>query len=580
MTSLQKLLVYIKPYKWFAILGPLFMCLEVAMDLLQPTMMQHMIDTGIANGDHAYVIKLGIFMLISAVFGLIGGMGSAIYSTKAAVYFGADIRRDVFHKTEQFSSRNHDRFGTGKLITIVTNDITTVQNAIRMTLFILVRGPFLFIGSIVIVWITARELFPVLLIAIPVLTICIVWFSAKSGQLFQKVQEAMDKVNTKLQETLAGIRVVKAFNREEFEKNNFKMVNDTLTKRNFFAEQMIVSLMPITMFVVNLAIVAGMWLGAIQVNQGVIQIGMILAFINYLHIIMNGLMSMTHVLMQITRSFPSADRITQVLEMPIDIQNPEEPAPVSEIRGEVEFCNVHYSYSKNGEYVLKNISFHAKPGQKIGIIGSTGSGKTTLLKLLPRLYDPDSGTILIDGIDLRNHSLETLRSAIGFVPQKATLFSGTIEENMRYGKEHVTALEMEKAAELAAASEFIHKLDGTYDYTLMQGATNLSGGQKQRLSIARALIRKPNILLLDDSTSALDAKSEAAVQQALKKEFPDTTVFLIGSKISSIIDCDQILVLEDGMIEASGTHDELLMKSLVYREIYRTQSGKEVLNYE
>jgi len=580
MKSLQKLLVYIKPYKWFAILGPLFMCVEVAMDLLQPTMMQHVIDTGIANGNHAYVIKLGFFMIVSAVLGLLGAMGSAIYSTKAAVYFGTDIRQDVFRKTEQFSSRNHDTFGTGKLITIVTNDITTVQNAVRMTLFILVRGPFLFVGSIVIVWLTARELFPILLIAIPILSICIIWFSVKSGQLFQKVQEAMDKVNTKLQETLAGIRVVKAFNREEFEKSNFKTVNDMLTKRNFSAEQIIVSLMPITMFVVNIAIVGGMWLGAIQVNQGVIQVGMILAFINYLHIIMNGLMSMTHVLMQITRSFPSADRIIQVLDTHIDIESPQQPTPVSEIRGEIEFRNVDYSYSKNGEYVLKNLSFHAKPGEKIGIIGSTGSGKTTLLKLIPRLYDPDSGTVLIDGIDLKNHSLEALRSAIGFVPQKATLFSGTIEENMQYGKEHVTASEMEEAAELAAASEFIHKLDGTYDYTLMQGATNLSGGQKQRLSIARALIRKPNILLLDDSTSALDAKSEAAVQRALKEEFPNTTVFLIASKISSIIDCDQILVLEDGMIEASGTHDELLMKSSVYREIYRTQSGKEILNYE
>ena len=577
MKSLKKLLPYIKPYTLFAILGPLLMCIEVSMDLLQPMIMQHIIDDGVANNDSTYVIKLGLLMLVTSIIGLIGGVGSSIYSTKAAVNFAADIRRDVFKKTEHFSSKNTDAFGAGKLITIVTNDITSVQQALMMTLKIFVRGPMFFIGSVVIVWFTARELFPILLVAIPILMFLIYYFSTKSGKLFAKVQRAMDQVNTKLQETFAGIRVIKAFDRQDYEIEKFQEVNDTLTKRNISAEQVILTLMPIMLFIVNLGVVAGMWMGAIKVNEGTLQVGVILAFINYLNIILNGLMSSSHVLMQITRSFTSANRIVQVLDTEIDISESENPIPNHEFKGQVEFREVNFSYSKNGEYVLKNISFLAKAGETIGIIGSTGSGKSTLVKLIPRLYDPDSGAILIDGVNIQEYSLERLRESIGFVQQKVTLFSGSIEENVRYGKVDASAYEMKGAAESAAAMEFIEKLDGKFAHELMQGATNLSGGQKQRLSMTRAFIREPKILILDDSTSAIDALSEASVQQALKQKHSKTTVFIISSKVSSIIDADQILVIDDGMIEASGKHEELLEKSSVYRGIYATQSGKEVL---
>ncbi len=580
MKSLGKLFPYLKPYTLFAILAPLLMCVEVAMDLLQPTIMQHIIDVGIANNDNAYVIKLGLLMLLTAVIGLIGGAGCTIYSTKAAVNFAADIRRDIFKKTQQFSSKNTDTFGAGKLITVVTNDVTAVQQALMMTLRIFVRGPLLFIGSVAIVWFTARELFPVLLVAIPVLMIFIYYFSAKSGQLFAKVQKAMDQVNTKLQETFAGIRVIKAFDRQNYEIKTFRKVNDLLTKRNMSAEQVILTLMPIMLFVVNLGVVAGMWMGAIKVNEGTLQVGVILAFINYLNIIMNGLMTSSHVLMQIARSFTSANRIGQVLDTEIDIREPEIPASLPQVKGEVEFKEVNFSYSKNGEYVLKNISFRAKAGETIGIIGSTGSGKSTLVKLIPRLYDPDSGSILIDGVNVKEYPLEQLRRMIGYVPQKATLFSGAIEENLRYGKEEASLSEMEEAAKSAAAIEFIDKLEDKYDYVLMQGATNLSGGQKQRLSMARAFIRQPKVLILDDSTSAIDALSEASVQEALQQNHADTTVFIISAKVSSIINADQILVIEDGMLEASGTHAELLETSNVYRGIYETQTGKEVYSYE
>lgn len=575
MQSLKKLIQYVKPYTRFAILAPLLMCIEVAMDLLQPTIMQQMIDVGIENHNNAYVIKLGLLMLLTAVIGLIGGVGCTVYSTKAAVNFAADIRRDVFKKTEQFSSKNTDSFGAGKLITIVTNDVTSVQQALMMTLRIFVRGPLLFIGAVVIVWFTARELFPVLLVAIPILMILIYFFSVTSGKLFVKVQQAMDQVNTKLQETFAGIRVIKAFNRQDYEKEMFQQVNHTLTKRNMSAEQVILTLMPIMLFVVNIGVVIGMWMGAIKVNEGTLQVGVILAFINYLTIIMNGLMTSSHVLMQIARSFTSANRIVQVLDTNIDIREPNVPALLSEMKGQVEFRQVNFSYSKNGEHVLKNISFLAKAGETIGILGSTGSGKSTLVKLIPRLYDPDSGAIFIDGVDAKEYPLGALRESIGFVPQKATLFSGTIEDNLHFGKGDATIAEMGDAAQSAAASEFIEKLDGKFAHELMQGATNLSGGQKQRLSMTRAFIREPKILILDDSTSAIDALSEAAVQEALQSNHKATTVFIISSKISSIIDANQILVIDDGMLEASGTHEELLAKSSVYRGIYATQSGKE-----
>lgn len=580
MKSLQKLLQYLKPYTLFAILAPLLMCIEVAMDLLQPTIMQHIIDNGIAQSDNAYVIQMGLLMLVTAFVGLIGGAGCTVYSSKAAVNFAADIRRDVFRKTQQFSSRNTDTYGAGKLITIVTNDVTSVQQALMMTLRVFVRGPLLFIGSVIIVWVTARELFPVLLVTIPILMAFIYFFSSKTGKLFVKVQKAMDKVNTKLQETFSGIRVIKAFNRKNYEMDSFKDVNDTLTKRNMAAEQVILSLMPVMLFVVNVGVVFGMWMGAIKVDEGTMQVGVILAFINYLNIIMNGLISSSHVLMQITRSFTSANRIQQVLETVVDIEEPVNPIHTSDIKGSVEFDQVNFSYSKNGEYVLKNISFYAGAGDTIGIIGSTGSGKSTLVKLISRLYDPDTGTIRISGKDLKDYSLEELRTLIGFVPQKATLFSGTIEENLSYGKENANQDEMEIAARSAVAYEFIERLDKGFNHELMQGATNLSGGQKQRLSMARAFIRHPKILVFDDSTSAVDALSEAAIQKTLRDHYGETTVFIISSKVSSIMDADQILVIDDGEIEAAGTHEELLQTSQVYRDIYETQSGKGVLSDE
>ncbi|PDY81760.1 ABC transporter ATP-binding protein [Bacillus cereus] len=573
MKSFRKLLQYLKPYMFFAIIGPLFMVLEVAMDLIQPTIMQHIIDVGIANRDLNYVIKMGLLMIGAAASGLVGGLGCMMYSTKAAVNFATDIRKDVFAKIETFSSKNRDSFGTGKLLTIVTNDITSIQSAMTMTLRVLVRGPLLFIGSIIIVFVTARDLFPILLVVVPILLVAIVLIASQASGSFRRVQEALDKVNTKLQENLSGVRVIKAYVRQKYEISQFEKVNKNLTGINIRAIQIISLMMPIIMLVVNGGIVATLWIGGEKVFNGTLQVGAILAFINYLNIILMSLMSISMVFIQIARAFPSADRVQQVLHTEVDITTEGDVYEPKQVEGNVEFKNVSYSYTKNNEYVLKDISFTVRKGEKIGIIGSTGSGKSTLAKLLPRLYDVDQGEICIDDVNVKAYDLQKLRASIGFVPQKALLFSGSIEENLRYGKEDATYDELELASSSACATEFINKLEDSYQYNLTQGATNLSGGQKQRISIARALVRKPSILVLDDSTSAVDAKSESVIQEALRSRYSGTTTFLIASKISSIIDADKILVLDNGELVGSGTHEALLATCEVYQEIYLSQGG-------
>ncbi|MBJ8008060.1 MULTISPECIES: ABC transporter ATP-binding protein [Bacillus cereus group] len=573
MKSFRKLLQYLKPYMFFAIIGPLFMVLEVAMDLIQPTIMQHIIDVGIANRDLNYVIKMGLLMIGAAAIGLVGGLGCMMYSTKAAVNFATDIRKDVFAKIETFSSKNRDSFGTGKLLTIVTNDITSIQAAMTMTLRVLVRGPLLFIGSIIIVFVTARELFPILLVVVPVLLVAIVWIAGQASGSFKRVQEALDKVNTKLQENLSGVRVIKAYVRQKYEISQFEKVNISLTEINIRAIQIISLMMPIIMLVVNGGIVATLWMGGEKVFNGTLQVGAILAFINYLNIILMSLMSISMVFIQIARAFPSADRVQQVLHTEVDITTEGDVYEPKQVDGNIEFKNVSYSYTKNNEYVLKDISFTVRKGEKIGIIGSTGSGKSTLAKLLPRLYDVDQGEVCIDDVNVKAYDLQKLRASIGFVPQKALLFSGSIEENLRYGKEDATYDELELASSSACATEFVNKLEDSYQYNLTQGATNLSGGQKQRISIARALVRKPSILVLDDSTSAVDAKSEAVIQEALRTRYSGTTTFLIASKISSIIDADKILVLNNGELVGNGTHEALLATCEVYQEIYLSQGG-------
>lgn len=570
MQVVKQLGRYLGPYKFFTLIAPILMVLEVTMDLIQPTIMQHMIDTGIANGDNPYVFQMFVLMLMSAVLGLVGGIGCSFYSSKAAIHFASDVRQSLYEKMMTYSAKERDAFTTGKLITILTSDVESVQRAFMMTLRIFVRGPLLFIGAVIIVFVTARELFSILLVIVPILIMAMYFFTKYSGVLYRKVQEAIDGVNTKLQENLAGIRVVKAFRREKHQVEQFAMLNDTLTKRFITAEQIVGILVPFTMFVVNIGIVAALWLGAIKVETGTLQVGVILAFINYLTIILNGLMSSSMVLMQIARALPSGERIVDVLNREVAVTEVAQPITTS-IQGMIDFQNVSYRYYENSEDVLKNITFSVQVGQTIGIIGKTGSGKSTLVKLLPRLVDPTSGVILLDGKPLHQYALPTLRKHIGFTSQKALLFSGTIEKNIRFGKEEATQQELQLALDAACATEFVAKLEQGPAHELSQGATNLSGGQKQRLALTRAFVRRPAILVLDDTTSALDSASEKQVQQAINEQFQETTTFIVASKITSIQQADLILVLEDGEIVGQGTHQHLLQNNKPYKAIYASQ---------
>lgn len=559
----------------FAVIAPIMMLIEVAMDLVQPMILQHIIDNGIAENDSVYIIKMFCLMIAAAIVGLIGGVGCSIFASRAAVNFATDVRQDLYEVITYFSNSSKDKFTLGKLVTNLTNDVDALQKALTMLLKIFVRGPMMFIGAIIMVFITARELFGILLVVVPILVVSVYFFTMLSGKLFLKVQLVVDQVNTKMQENLAGIRVIKAYNRKKHQVGQFTDVNTQLMKRNIYADQIVGILPPLTMFVINLGIVAAMWMGAIKVDNGSIEIGVILAFTNYLMMVMQGLVSSSMVLMQLARAVPSAGRIVTVLEEEREIKNPVQFTEHT-VRGDVTFENVSFAYIKGAEPVLKNVSFSARAGETIGVIGMTGSGKSTLVKMIPRLFDVDSGVVKIDGIPVQQYDLQVLREAIGFAPQKATLFSKTIEQNIRYGREQATDEEIEQALLAACATEFVEKLPDGTSHQLTQGATNLSGGQKQRLAMARAFVRKPNILVLDDVTSAVDSISEKKIQQAIQTQFADATKFIVSSKVSSIRHADQILVMDDGRIAASGTHDELLASSALYQEIVQTQQEKGV----
>lgn len=573
MKAVWKLKKYIKPYILFTVLAPIAMIFEVTMDLIQPSILQKIIDDGIGTNDQGYVVKMFLLMLLCALLGLLGGAGCTIYATKAAVNFATDIRQDLYETITKFSERNKDHFTLGKLITNLTFDVETLQRALMMLLKIFVRGPFMFIGAIIFVFITARELFDVLYFVVPLLAISVIIFTQLAGKLFRRVQLAVDDMNTKVKENLAGIRVIKAFNRKYHQIAQFIKVNEILTKRNITAEQVVNILMPLTQLIVNVGLVFAIWFGAIKVEKGVMEVGVILAFVNYLMMIMQGLMSSSMVLIQIARAIPSAERIVDVLEEPNDIENKQNSIQTIP-KGEVEFKNVTFSYTKQGEPVLKNISFHAKAGSTVGIIGMTGSGKSTIIKLLPRLFDVDEGEILLDGIPIKQYDLEHLRKSIGYVPQKAVLFSTSIEENVKYGKDDASNEELKEALDLSNALEFVEKLDEKEKHVLTQGATNLSGGQKQRLTLSRAFIRNPSILILDDTTSAVDTITERRIQKAIRDKFPTSTKFIVSSKVSSIKHADQILVLDDGNLVGKGSHEQLLASNKHYQEIVATQEAK------
>lgn len=568
---MKKILTYLKPYRRTAILAPLLMFIEVIMDLLQPTLLSRIVDNGINAGNIDYIIKTGIFMISVAFIGGLGGFGCIISSTITSQNFATDLRSDLFKKIQSFSFSNLDKFKTGSLITRLTNDVTQVQNIVLMSLRIMVRAPLLFIGGIIMAMSINLKLTLILIISIPILIISVSLIIKKGFPLFTLVQEKIDRVNTVMRENLAGIRVVKAFVREEKEKARFHNANLELTETMINASKLISSTMPVMMLIMNLSIVAVLWFGGLQINAGAMKEGQLIAFINYLTQILFSLLMIAFILMMVSRAKISAERIIEVLETEVDIKDAETARDIEITRGEVIFENVSFQYTgAKGDAVLKNISFKAESGQTVAILGGTGSGKTTLVSLIPRLYDVSSGRILIDHQDIRNYKLNALRKGIGVVLQKSVLFSGTIRDNLKWGNKNVSDEKMIAACKAACAHDFIMSFPEQYDTLLGQGGVNLSGGQKQRLSIARALIKEPKILILDDSTSAVDMETESKIQKALK-EMKRTTIFIIAQRISSVMNADKIIVLEDGEIVAEGRHEELLKTSPIYQDIYHSQ---------
>ncbi|HHU62611.1 MAG TPA: ABC transporter ATP-binding protein [Clostridiales bacterium] len=574
-----KLFKYLKPHWKVAILGPVLLMIEVFTDLLQPTLMADIVDKGIGNGDMDFIMKTGAIMIGVAALGFLCGVGSIVASSHAGVKLGRDLREDVYKKIQTFSFSNLDKFKAPSLITRLTNDIVQIQNIVIMALRTLVRAPLLGIGGIVMVVSINAQLALIILAAIVTLVIIFAFVMKKGLPFFSLLQKRIDRLNAVTRENLTGVRVVKAFVREDTERARFHKANTDLVDVTTRAIRLVMLVLPIIMLVINLSIIAVIWFGGIQVGQGGIEVGQIMAFINYMMIILFSLIMVAVVLVMYSRAKASMDRVWEVLKTQADIQEnlgaSDEPIKT----GRVDFQNVSFRYEgAGGDPVLKNISFTVHPGETVGILGGTGSGKTTLVSLIPRLYDVTEGRVLVDGRDVRDIKLKTLRDAIGFVLQDTVLFSGTISENIRWGKKDASDEEVMEAAKAAQAHDFVTGFKEGYNTRIEQRGVNVSGGQKQRLSIARALIKKPAILILDDSTSAVDMGTESKIQKNLKKILKTTTCIVIAQRISSVRDADKILVLDDGQIVDQGTHDQLIKTSAIYRDIYRSQMGEEALS--
>lgn len=575
-----KLISYLRPHWVATLLAPLLMLLEVGMDLLQPILMASIIDEGVMKGDLAHIRNTGLLMLGAALVGIVGGIGCSIYSSIASQRFGEDLRHDLFTKVQTFSFRNLDELKTGSLITRLTNDIVQLQTMVQMLLRIFVRSPFLAIGSIIMAVVISPKLAIILAMAVPLLFIVMFVLIRKTLPLFSSVQQKMDKVNTVLQENFAGIRLSKAFVRANYENERFGHANVDYTKSAIKAQRLVAINMPILTTILNVCIVAVLCLGGKNVIDGSFEVGSLVAFINYVTQVLFSVSSVAMMLVRVSSAKVSADRIQEVMAAESEILNPVNQMRNAPPQGEIIFDHVTFAYgSGENDTVLSDVTFTVRPGQNVAIIGATGSGKSSLVGLIPRLYDTTAGRIMVDGIDVRDYEVQSLRERIGIVLQESILFTGSIRDNIRYGKPEASDDEVIAAAQAAQAHDFITAMPDGYDTQLGQRGINLSGGQKQRISIARALILQPTILILDDSTSAIDMGTESRIQTALARLMQGRTSMLIAQRISSVMDADKILVLDDGRLVAEGTHRELLASCELYQEIYRSQLGKEEPTY-
>ena len=584
---------YIKPYLPFFILGPLCMIIEVIGEILMPRLLAYIINLGIDGktdgmpeavlwlynkiGNNAYfIIALAVGMVLTAILMMIGGVGGAYFGGKASVNFAADLRADIYKKIQNFSFSNIDKFSSASLVTRLTNDVTQLQNFVNMMLRMFFRSPGMLIGALVMAINLNPSLSIILAVAVPILLISIACIIVRGFPLFGKMQTKIDGLNSTVQENLTNVRVVKSFVREDFEENKFKNANADLKNTAGRAMKNMILMSPVMTFIMNATAITVYWFGGQQVLGGQMNTGDFASFVTYITQILSSLMMVTFLFMMFSRSMASAKRIAEVMNEKIDIVDAVEDSEHTVSKGEIEFRDVSFRYYKDSaEKVLDNINLKINAGDTVGIIGSTGCGKTTLVSMIARLYDVDEGEVLVDGVNVKDYSLYNLREGVGMVLQKNILFSGSIIDNLRWGNSDATMEEIKEATDYAQADGFITSFTDGYNMDLGQGGTNVSGGQKQRLCIARALLKKPKILILDDSTSAVDMATEAKIREAFKNSLKDSTKIIIAQRINSVKDADEIIVLDEGKITGVGTHDYLLENNVTYQEIYYSQMDKK-----
>lgn len=569
---------YVKPYLPYFIIGPILMIVEVIGEVILPKFMANIINNGAASHDIPYIISMGIMMVLTAVLMMIGGIGGAYFAARAAVNFAADLRSDVFARVQRFSFSNIDQFSTGSLVTRLTNDVTQMQNVIMMGLRMMLRAPGMLIGAVIMAFMMNARLAVILLVVMPVLTVVIILVIRLAFPRFDNMQKKLDKLNSNIQETLTNVRVIKSFVRGDYEEKRFAKANQDLKDASMSAFKVVIFQMPLMMLAMNFTTLAVVWFGGNQILDGSMPVGDLTAFTTYIVQVLMSLMMLAMVLLQSSRAVASSRRICEVLDTEIDLTDDNASQKEMQVtRGRIEFRRVSFRYYKdNEEKVLDDINLNIEPGQTVGIIGSTGCGKTTLVQMIPRLYDVDEGKVLVDGVNVKDYSLKHLREGVGMVLQKNVLFSGTIRENLEWGDENATAQEVHKAAAQAQADQFISTFTDGYETELGQGGVNVSGGQKQRLCIARALLKNPKILILDDSTSAVDTATEARIRETFNTSLKGTTKLIIAQRISSVKDADQIVVMDEGRIVGHGKHEELMKSCEAYQEIYYSQMDKEV----
>lgn len=570
-----KLYRFLKPYTAMIIGVFIFVTLQTLGDLYLPTLMGEIINKGVMQGDTKKILQIGGLMLLVAGAGVVCSVLASLLSAKVATGLGTILRSNIFKRVESYSLNEFDKFGTATLITRTTNDVVQIQTVTIMIMRLMISAPITAVGGTILAYRKDRALTLILAVAIPVLALVVAIIASKMIPLFRIVQLKIDRINLVLREKLTGVRVIRAFNTDEREKKRFNDANVDLTENYIKVNRIMAFMMPSIMLIMNLTSLSILWFGGIRISKGSMDLGALSSFTQYAMQIMISMLMLAMMFIMVPRAQAAAVRINEVLDTMPEILDPEKTNSSFSGRGFIEFKDVTFSYNGAEEPALKNISFIAKPGEVTAIIGSTGSGKSTLINLIPRFYDVDSGSVLIDGVDVREIPQEVLRKKIGLVPQKAVLFSGTILENIRFGNEDASEEEIRHAAEVAQALEFIENMDGGFEHEISQGGTNVSGGQKQRLSIARAIVRKPEIYIFDESFSALDFKTDANLRAALKKETADATVIIVAQRVSTIMDADRIIVLDEGRIVGMGTHKELMKECDVYREIVFSQLSEE-----